>query len=432
MFPRVMKGTLRLAWLYQMRKLTMIAAGVCSFMSGTQAADIEQVYTIPLETFSYVKSGSTYYKYGIQVGIGGGGPQTFEFDTGGEGFYAAYSSGSSWWGGNVTVTTDSFAKQFGSGIAYTGSVAHAGLTFYNSSGTTQILNTAGTVFKIGQANSIVQDSTTLWPNAGDTAPVESHFYGDFGLTLKKGSHGIENVFAQLTYGNGITAGYKVSLGPYGSTTGASVQVGLAATDLSNPSTLWFTMQGQNTTDVFTGSGLPTYSAEVLNSDMTLTLGSETHTFTNLGINLDTGNPTPGIDYNDADKSRLELFSLNSDGFPISLADGTFLELTANPVGMGEPARTVFSLHAGSDYGQNFVYENSRSDGGDTYLNIGALLFQQYDVTFDIQNGLLGLTPNIVPEPDSLGLTALGIGLLLCHKRKRRLKKTTDPEDQRSL
>jgi len=423
MFPREMRRLFRQALSYRMGKLPAVAAGGCLLMSGAQAADIEQICTIPLQSFAYEsESGSTYYKYGIQVGIGGGQPQMFEFDTGGEGFYAAYSSGSPWWGGNVTVTTDSFSKQFGSGITYTGQIAHAGLAFYNSSGTLQVLNTGSTAFKVGQADGIAQDTTTLWPNGGTTAPVQSHFYGDFGLTLKKGSHGIENVFAQLTYGNGITAGYTVSLGPYGSTSGASVQVGLTAENLSNPDTIWFTMQGKNTTDVFTGSGLPTYSAEVLKSHMTLTLGSDTHTFTDLDINLDTGNPTPGLDYNGTDQSRLEPFSLNSDGYPISLADGTLLELVSHPADTGEPALTVFSLLAGLEYGQNFVYEKYRSDGGSTYLNVGALIFQQYDVTFDIENGLLGLTPNNVPEPGSLVLTALGIAFILRHRKNWRPQK----------
>lgn len=400
------------------RSLCLAAAGWFWCFSGTQAADIERVYTIPLQTFAYSSGGSTYYKYGIQVGIGGGGPQMFEFDTGGEGFYAAYSPVSPWWGSHVTVMPDSFYKQFGSGITYTGSVAQAGLAFYNSSGTSQILSTGSSEFLIGQSDSIIQGSTTLWPNAGNTAPVQSNFYGDFGLTLKSGSQGIENVFAQLSYGNGITGGYKVSLGPYGSMGGAKVQVGLSAADLSNPDTVWFTMQGRNTSAPFTGTeGFATYSAELLLADMTLTLGPQSYTFGNLGINLDTGNPTPGLDYNPADESTLEPFSVIAGLLPISLTDGTVVQLVSQPSNGSDPAVTVFTLDAGPDYGQNFVYESQRSDGGPTYLNIGALLFQQYDVTFDIANGALGLTPNTVPEPASVGLALLGGSLLFVARRR---------------
>lgn len=393
----------------------LATAWVRLFLSGAAAYDIEQIYTIPLDTYSYTHNGttpSTYYKYGIHVGIGGGSSRVFEFDTGGEGFYAAYSEGAPWWGGNVTVSTDPFFKQFGSNITYTGNVTEAGLSFFKRDGTTLVLSTGATEFKLGQATGITQNGATLWPDGGGSAPVQQHFYGDFGLTLKKGNHGIENVFAQLTYGNGITAGYIVSLGPYGSTGGASVQLGLSAEDLANPETRWFTMQGQDTSKVFTGSGLPTYSAEILAADMTLTLGSETHTFTDLGINLDTGNPTPGIDYNGSDAATLEKFSVVDDHVPISLSEETHLELVSDPSGGGAPV-SVFSLLAGAAYGENFVYEKLRS-GGETYLNIGALLFQQYNVTFNIADGLVGLTP--IPEPGTVALLLLGAaGLLIARK-----------------
>lgn len=385
------------------RQFLLWAAGIFLAVPA-RGADIEHVYTIPLKTFGYESGGSTYYKYGIHVGIGGGGPQMFEFDTGGEGFYASYSGSAAWWGANVTVSANTFTKTFGSGISYQGNVADAPVTFYRGDGSV-VLSPAAT-FKVGQADTITQNSTTLWPNAGSQAPVEDHFYGDFGLTLKHGAHGIENIFAQLTYGNGITGGYKVSLGPYGSTSGASVQVGLNAADLANPDAIWFEMQGANPSDPFTGSGFATYSAEILSANMTLTLGGDTHTFTDLGINLDTGNPTPGLDFNHADKSLLEPFSEMSGSDLVQLSNGTELTLVSTPAGVSVPELTVFSLTAGNERGKNLVYEKERGDGGATYLNVGALIFQQYDVVYNLENGLIGLIP--VPEPSACALLAAAL------------------------
>lgn len=380
------------------------------FLAGTaRAADIEQVYSIPLKTFAYSSGGSTYYKYGIHVGIGGGGPQLFEFDTGGEGFYASYSASAAWWGNDVTVSANTFTKTFGSQISYQGYVADAPVTFYREDGSV-VLDPTAASFKVGRAETITLDSTTLWPNAGSQPPVEDHFYGDFGLTLKHGSHGIENIFAQLTYGNGITGGYKVSLGPYGSLSGASVQVGLSAADLSNPNTIWFDMQGANPSDPFTGSGFATYSAELLLADMTLALDEDSHTFNALGINLDTGNPTPGLDYHPSDKLLLEPFSEMSGSDLVRLSNETSLDLVSSPVGLSSPGITVFSLTAGNDRGKNLVYESERSDGGPTYLNVGALIFQQYDVVYDLENGLLGLTP--IPEPAVSVLLAASVLILV--------------------
>lgn len=380
------------------------------------AADIEQVYSIPLKTFAYSSGGSTYYKYGIHVGIGGGGPQLFEFDTGGEGFYASYSASAAWWGNHVTVSPTTFTKTFGSQISYQGYVAEAPVTFYREDGSV-VLDPSTAAFQVGRADTITLDSTTLWPNAGSQPPVEDHFYGDFGLTLKHGSHGIENIFAQLTYGSGVTGGYKVSLGPYGSLSGASVQVGLSAADLSNPDTIWFEMQGANPSDPFTGSGFPTYSAELLLADMTLTLGGETHTFTDLGINLDTGNPTPGLDYHPSDKPLLEPFSEMAGSDLVQLSNATSLDLVSSPAGLSSPGITVFSLTAGNERGKNLVYESERSDGGPTYLNVGALIFQQYDVVYDLENGLLGLTP--IPEPGVSALLAASALILLPVFRRAR-------------
>ncbi len=387
------------------RQFFLWAAGIFLAVSA-RGADIEQIYTIPLTTFGYESGGSTYYKYGIYIGLGGGGPQMFEFDTGGEGFYASYAASAAWWGNtDVTVSTTPFTKTFSTQISYEGFVATAPVTFYCEDGSV-VLSPAASTFKVGRAGTITQGNATLWPNAGSQAPVQEHFYGDFGLTLKHGAHGIENIFAQLTYGNGITGGYKVSLGPYGSTSGANVQVGLNAADLANPDTIWFEMQGANPSDPFTGSGFATYSAEILSANMTLTLGGDTYTFEDLGINLDTGNPTPGLDFHPADKSLLEPFSEMSGSDLVQLSNGAGLTLISTPAGVSVPEVTVFSLVAGNERGRNLVYESERGDGGATYLNVGALIFQQYDVVYDLENGMIGLTP--VPEPSACALLAAAL------------------------
>jgi len=50
--------------------------------------------TVPLKLVN-INAGSgkpAEYKLGIYVGLGGGAPQLYEFDTGGPGFWAAYTS----------------------------------------------------------------------------------------------------------------------------------------------------------------------------------------------------------------------------------------------------------------------------------------------------------------------------------------------------
>ena len=398
-----------------------LVLGFAAGLAGSGLAqDVQQTYTIPLETFAYLDeaSGSTYYKYGINISLGGGEAQTFEFDTGGEGFYAA-DVRDGWWGPDIVQTSDTFNKNFGSGISYSGTVAKAtGLAFFSAPGsTTPILNLSSNTFAVGQAKTITQDGSTLWSadtsHATSPAPVQDHFYGDFGLSLKKGDHGIENAFAQLSYGNGITGGYVVSTGTYGSPNGTGyVRGGLTQADLTNPNTIWFTMSG-STGEMFTGSNFHTFSAELIDAKVTLTgTDGSKHGFA-IGVNLDSGNPTPGLDYKTADQDILAPFT--TDG---RLSDNVVLQIDGVPLS-SQDEQDILSFAANSLYGQNYVYEKERSDGGDTYLNIGTKIFQQYQITYDLQDGQIGLTPYTVPEPATFRLAFLGlIGLLVWLHRSR--------------
>lgn len=405
-------------------RLLILTAGILAFPShGGLAQNITQTYTIPLETFAYPSPDSpTYYKYGIRVSIGdGASAKTFEFDTGGEGFYAAYSDHADWWGTGVTVTDEEFSKNFGSGIQYDGHTAYAGELHFYGADSIPILTVSG-AYKVGHADHIYQNSSTLWsPTSPSTVPpIQEHFYGDFGLSLKKGAHGIENVFAQLSYGPGITAGYIVSTGTYGSPNGtASVQIGLAADDLNNPDTIWFTMSGSSATEHFSGSGYATYSAELITASVQLSNGTDSYVF-DLGLNLDTGNPTPGILYEagSPDAEALLLFSnTGSSGEPISLLPGTTMLIQATSLSGSEDS--ILQFVTGTTYGKDFVYAESRSGGDYSYLNIGALLFQSYDVIYNLESGQIGLTSNAIPEANTLSLVFLTLVLFLSIRSYRR-------------
>lgn len=383
---------------------------------GLYAQDVTQSYIIPLETYEYHTSAGTHYKYGIRIGIAGGSAQVFEFDTGGEGFYAAWQDGASWWGNDGVETGHSFDKNFGSGISYQGHVVSVGgFTFYN--GSTPALTVSGS-YDVGRAHYIDQtiqsETYQLWP--GDGAPVESHFYGDFGLSLKKGAHGVENIFAQMTYGGTVTGGYIVTTGTYGSPNGsAQIQVGLTAGDLSNPNTIWFAMTA--TTPNFPGSGYPSYGADVITGTVTLSNGQITESFT-LGLNLDTGNPTPGImiQPGSTEEAGLMLFTSTATNGDLYLSEGVTINISADP---GTGPVTLLNFTSSSNYGYDYVYELVRSDGGVTYMNIGAKLFQNYIVTYDLEGGKVGLTPYAVPEPTAAGLSTLTALVLMGRGRKGR-------------
>lgn len=373
-------------------------------------ATVTSTYRIPLQTFTYQpNSKSTYYKYGINLALGGStSPAIFEFDTGGDGFFAAYSSGASWWGGNTGPTGISFSKSFDSGYTYTGLTVPTTVSFFGlpGSGSAPIFSSSST-FTVGQASSILNNGQTAWPSSTTSAPVESNFFGDFGLTLKQGDDGIENILAQLSYGGSAKAGYVVALGPYGSSSGAYLQLGLAESDLNNSATAWFDMQGKDQSKPFANSNLPSFSAELIKADLDLSLsGVPSASLRNRGINLDTGTPGLTIHYKKDDRSLLEPFSQTDGKDPLHLLPGVNVSLVASSSTLLQ--QQILSFVTGDNYGYDFVYTILRGDDKETYVNSGASLFQSYVVTYDLANQRVGLTP-YPPAPAAPALAGALIG-----------------------
>jgi hypothetical protein len=237
--------------------------------------------------------------------------------------------------------------------------------------------------------------------------VENNFYGDFGLTLKRGGNGIENILAQLTYGGDVSKGYSVSLAPYGSSGAAYLQLGLQTADLNNPATTWFAMQGAVPSRPFANSNLNSFSAELLNGTLQLELGGSSSSLNGIGLNLDSGTPGVTLHYKDSDRSLLDPYSMIKDGDPVRLLPGVMLGLQAEPSGAAL-MQTLLNFQTGDNYGLNQVLTRRRGDGGVTYLNTGATLFQSYVVTYDLANQRIGLTAYPMPVP---GPSPLAAGLI---------------------
>jgi hypothetical protein len=385
--------------------------------AAAEAAEVTSPIRIPLQTLAYpTTAAASFYKYGIYVSLGGATtPQLFEFDTGGEGFRAAFSPMSPWWGPNISDTGTDFDKQFDSGERYIGRVVKTSFALFGLPGQSSapLFSSSGSDYKVGRTSEIKNNGTKVWPDAGGTPPVQTYFYGDFGLALKKGSDGIDNLFAQLTYGGSANPGYIASLGPYGSMGGSSLQLGLSNADLSNPATRWFSMQGTDPSKPFEHSGLPTFSAELLLSDLGLSdlglsgLGQVPLNLSGLGVNLDTGTPGVTLHYNRSqDGSKLAGFSeLDVHQDPIALLPGVDLELSA--IDTSSQTETLLDLLTGGTYGLNKVLAFQRGDQDPTYINSGATLFQNANVIFDLQGQRVGFSPQAAVPGPSPWLLSLG-------------------------
>jgi len=378
---------------------TLAAAGLLILFSltlGLGQTTISTPITIPLEIVTMTNTtGQPYYKYGIWVGLGGSTtPQLFEFDTGGEGFYAAYgATNAPWWGTNSTTTSTPFYQSYGSGNTYTGYEATTTVSLFSSgaAGSTALI-TSGSV-SVGQATQIGNGSDIYWDSSSpsDVPPVQGYFYGDFGLSLKASTNSISNIFTQLNYDtNSVVAGFIVKAAPFGTTNGASVQVGILPSQTNNFA-IKLPMQGSTNT----GGTYPVYSAELINVALALTATNGIYSTNSIAINLDTGNPTPGFHSDDIPAE------LMTDG---AINPGVLLQLLLGNT-------SFFDLTAGDYYGSNFIYVESK--GANPYLNVGAPFFQQYEVMFDFQNGVIGLNPLAVPEASQAALMGIAlVGLIL--------------------
>lgn len=381
-----------------MRKRAWFALAGMVAMAGAQggfAQTVTNTIKVPLWTQNY----GSYEKLGIWATLGGGTePQLFEFDTGGDGFYAAYDkddkSKSPWWGTNWSHAGPGTTNTYDSGNVYVADPAATTVAIYGSSSADSKLLETGTVVA-GQTHHIFQDYTNrVWP--GQEAPVDGAFYGDFGLSLKSSSSGIENVLAQMTYTNGVKGGFIVHVGAFASPTADPfLQIGLTHEDIESFPYRFKMTPGS---ELFPGSNYPTYSLQVIDTQMTLSGAPGTNTVT-LGLTLDTGNPTPGL-HNQSDEVPAGYITNGQ------LLSNLLMTLLSDDK-EGVPVN-FYSLFTGTNYGVNYVYVQDSTNK--SYLNVGMPLFYQYDVMFDFESGVLGLRP--VPEISQATMMAMAIAGLV--------------------
>ena len=361
--------------------------------------------------------GSQFYKYGIYASIGGSGtPQLYEFDTGAAGFYAVYSTNtavdSPAWGGDsnsypIVSTNDSI--EYVSSNDYSGNIVATAVALYSADGNdgfqaNAVISTAppgSTNVLVGQVTSISDSASgdILWPNTNEP-PVDKNFYGDFGAALTYTNSGIMNILAQLNYSSGVIPGFVIKLGTNGNADPV-LQLGMTSNELSQYP-YQFAINGMNATNPFpvaqgSTNTIPTYDEGVINA--TYTLGNSNNvSWTNTGpVVLDTG--ASGFLRNDTNSEALDPLitgTMISNGvhFNLSLtnSDGT--------------AGLSYSSVTGTNPGDISLLA---LQGGYYALNVGQDLFHQYNVAYDLQDGIIAFQPlQPVPEAHAGLLVLLGM------------------------
>lgn len=172
--------------------------------------------TVPLHYAPDVdEKGKVQVKYGIDVAIGDNPSQLYEFDTGGNAFFAGYNP--SFWK-NVPLTTDAITVSYTSGNTYDSVVANGSVTIGQGDRTVStgqpIL--VGAILTGGNPK---KGETFVFTNP-DAPPVDGNFFGDFGASfdvfnIRQTGQLMASPLLQLP-GN-LSTGFLVQLGPIGTT-----------------------------------------------------------------------------------------------------------------------------------------------------------------------------------------------------------------------
>jgi hypothetical protein len=364
--------------------------------------------------------GDQFYKYGIYASLGGSTtPQLYELDTGAPGFYAAYSTNpeddSSAWGTNHPFISTNGGMSYVSSNDYVGNVVGTSVSLYSADGNNGYLTdpvissgpVGSTNIAVGQVTGISSNGVMTWPT--NAPPIDGHFYGDFGAALTTASNGVMNLLGQLNYSNGVIPGFILSLGASGSTN-PTLQIGISSNQLSQYP-YQFQINGLNTTNPFpsaygSSNVIPTYAEGAITAAYSFSNSSVNWTNTGAVV-LDTG--ASGFLRNDTNSTNLDPIIAGktiTDGvsFNLSLTNTNgVVSLDYSAVTGTNAGDTTFNVQLGGYYA----------------LNIGQDLFHEYNVAYDLQDGIIAFQPIAVPEPSICALFGLGL-LMIALIRNRRV------------
>lgn len=360
---------------------------------------------VPLHWRSVDNDPNKPRKLGLYATIGGGTtPQLFEFDTGGDGLYASYATGTAapWWGGGYTpIAGGTFSQIYDSGLTYTGTAVTTSISLFASGTAASPLLTATDVV-VGLTSGMTQPGAgTLWPLPSGTSPPPTNgaFFGDFGMAPKQGQAGIDSLVAQLAYGAGVAAGFRV----HAASENPWVQFGLAAGDLAVLPTTF----ALNAAIGSSAAGVPYYQPLVVTGS--LDVQKDNAPFAQpTGLVFDTGAST--TIHNSGTNVPFPAH-LTKDHAGTEVVHNASFAVSGSSLAPGGGWQTIIQLTTGGVTDVDKVAVQFSTLNPDYYLNTGILPFTQHDVIFNLTAGQLTLAP--VPEPSlaTIAVAAwIGIGV----------------------
>lgn len=350
----------------------------------------EDTRTIPLHFLpQFAPNGQAEVKYGIDVALGDNPSQVYEFDTGGDSFWAGYNP--SLWNG-VSLTPYAVTANYTSGNYYDGVVANTRVTLGQGDQTVSTAQPIGVAAILAGGNiksgAVFDFTDPLVP------PVEDRFFGDFGasfgtLTAAGLNTALTSPLFQLP-GN-LSSGFLVQLGPIG----IDPQLTVGITDALRAQFPYavpvaaltgggnYPVSGYQVLQQF--GFAPQYFAQEKGGKK-VPIGTESFPQCSaqcLPTIIDSGAPSTGV--------RLE----GKQG-PYETPNGQLTPgvsfIAEFPTAQGRPP-LEWTFVAGNTVSVDLVdYQNSSAAISTQNVNTGLNLYHYYDIMFDLQKQVIWLRP----------------------------------------
>lgn len=336
---------------------------------------VPETVTIPL-VVKTIDQSTGALKLGIWLGLGGGAKKLYEFDTGASGVYAAYSP--AWWPSYRVVNPGPIYQTYSSGNVYGAQVVKTKIDFGH--GLPKMRADVALVdYTAGKASDWFDRLAEGKP------PLDTDFYGDFGIGLGRGN-GLYGLLPQLP-GN-LSSGFIVSTGGFNHPH-PFLTIGLTEAQRSQ-FPIRMAMRRKKGAGIYPNPRKShparlVYQQELIDTAVTLDKGNH-HADFDTGVVLDTG--APGTVLRNLDNEfRIPPELIASGGG--SIVPGVQFMMTH--VREFESPPWVFAFLTGSKTGFNLVNVASTviAPHKVAYTNSGITAFFRYDVMFDVESGELG-------------------------------------------
>lgn len=397
-----MTGEARHGW--RMRAVAVALAGSVAPVMGATPESV----TIPLKVVNIPGVG---VKVGIEVGLGGGPPQLYTFDTGSSGMYAAYNA--AWWPTLQPLPGPTIPQSYGSGLQLTANPVSTLVTIPTDQGP---ISYTAEVGQITQASGTSDGEQWLANVAAGQPPLYGMFFGDFGSGLTKPEKGLFAVLPQLP-GN-LSSGFSVQLGCGGGSSDSRVVVGLTDAIRSRV-TSWVRMDKLENGPPFPGSNHPTYKQAVFNGHFSLSIPGTHYDFVVPAI-LDTGGGTTNLHQQPPHLVVPDPLVLQPGATNTRVVSGAQFRVTA-PGTAGTGGFDMGFITGSTPTIDEVNASQPKSATTIAEVNLALIPFFRYDVVFDVERGNVGFAPcsvatsAIAPipvlSPWATGLLAAGLALL---------------------